>query len=328
MKRLYFVLFVVLCTFIFVTCDKSGVNPTQTPTTGTIQGVITNIITDSVLVGAVVTTTPAISSVSTNAQGIYTISNVSPGQYLVSATETGYNSRGVSVAVTAGETTQANIQLDYPIPTQGLVAYYPFNGNTNDESGNGNNGVNNGAILSADRFGNLTAAYSFNGSSNIQIPTTMFPSGNSPRTISLWYYTTTTPMNVPSYKWWCLFSYGTASTANAFSAFTYSSNATTYGIRCDEGNMGFNGSLDLSLSKWNHIVLVYTGNTTFIYENGTLETSQAQDINTTLSTGFIGSWLYTSTFPFYAVGSIDDMCIYNRVLSSTEIQILYHEGGW
>jgi hypothetical protein len=38
--------------------------------------------------------------------------------------------------------------------TTGLVAYYPFNGNANDESGNGNNGTVNGATLTSDRFGN------------------------------------------------------------------------------------------------------------------------------------------------------------------------------
>ena len=36
----------------------------------------------------------------------------------------------------------------------GLVAYYPFNGNANDASGNGNNGTVNGATLTTDRFGN------------------------------------------------------------------------------------------------------------------------------------------------------------------------------
>ena len=45
----------------------------------------------------------------------------------------------------------------------GLVAYYPFNGNANDESGNGNNGTVNGATLTTDRFGNTNKAYSFNG---------------------------------------------------------------------------------------------------------------------------------------------------------------------
>ena len=44
----------------------------------------------------------------------------------------------------------AQINLD-----SGLVAYYPFNGNANDESGNGNDGTVNGATLTADRFGML-----------------------------------------------------------------------------------------------------------------------------------------------------------------------------
>ena len=44
----------------------------------------------------------------------------------------------------------------------GLVAYYPFNGNANDESGNGYNGTVYGATLTYDRFGNPNSAYSFN----------------------------------------------------------------------------------------------------------------------------------------------------------------------
>jgi hypothetical protein len=49
--------------------------------------------------------------------------------------------------------------------SDGLVAYYPFNGNANDESGNGHNGIVNGtgATLTNDRFGNANKAYSFNG---------------------------------------------------------------------------------------------------------------------------------------------------------------------
>jgi hypothetical protein len=40
------------------------------------------------------------------------------------------------------------------VPTNGLVGYWPFNGNANDESGNGNNGTVNGATLTSDRNGN------------------------------------------------------------------------------------------------------------------------------------------------------------------------------
>ena len=49
------------------------------------------------------------------------------------------------------------------IPTDGLVAHYPFSGNANDESSNSNNGVVNGATLTTDRFGNANSAYSFDG---------------------------------------------------------------------------------------------------------------------------------------------------------------------
>jgi len=51
-------------------------------------------------------------------------------------------------------------------PTTGLAAWYPFNGDVNDYSGNGNNGTVHGAILSPDRFGDSDKAYSFNGSDN------------------------------------------------------------------------------------------------------------------------------------------------------------------
>lgn len=54
-------------------------------------------------------------------------------------------------------------QVPSYVPTNGLVGYWPFNGNANDESGNGNNGTVNGATLTTDRFGNSNSAYNFNG---------------------------------------------------------------------------------------------------------------------------------------------------------------------
>lgn len=52
------------------------------------------------------------------------------------------------------------------IPTNGLVGWWPFNGNSNDESGSGNNGTGYGATLTTDRFGNANSANSFNGVAN------------------------------------------------------------------------------------------------------------------------------------------------------------------
>jgi len=55
------------------------------------------------------------------------------------------------------------------IPTNGLVGHWPFNGNANDESVNGNNGTVVGATLTSDRFGHTNSAYSFDGTSSFII---------------------------------------------------------------------------------------------------------------------------------------------------------------
>lgn len=47
--------------------------------------------------------------------------------------------------------------------SDGLVAYYPFNGNANDESGNGYNGIVYGAILVEDRKGVPNSAFELDG---------------------------------------------------------------------------------------------------------------------------------------------------------------------
>lgn len=67
--------------------------------------------------------------------------------------------------VNADATVIANFEMDDI--NGGLVAYYPFNGDTSDASGNTNNGTVTGAILVPDRFGIPDRAYYFNGSSYI-----------------------------------------------------------------------------------------------------------------------------------------------------------------
>jgi hypothetical protein len=49
------------------------------------------------------------------------------------------------------------------VTTDGLVAYYPFNGDADDQSGNGHDGAVYGATLTTDRFGTPDSAYSFDG---------------------------------------------------------------------------------------------------------------------------------------------------------------------
>lgn len=59
-----------------------------------------------------------------------------------------------------------NLAIFAQIPTNGLVAYYPFNGNANDESGNGYHVTIYGTTLTTDRCGENNKAYFFNGIGN------------------------------------------------------------------------------------------------------------------------------------------------------------------
>jgi hypothetical protein len=89
---------------------------------------------------------------------------------------------------TLGLTFATLAQVPNYVPTNGLVGYWPFNGNANDESGNGNNGTVNGATLTTDRNGNGNSAYYFNGGGNyITIPYSSSIAVQGGITISCWF---------------------------------------------------------------------------------------------------------------------------------------------
>ena len=71
---------------------------------------------------------------------------------------------------------------------KGLVAYYPFNGNAQDESGNGNHGEIKGAVLAVDRNGKANSSYSFGGDDLIRAKHQDYLN-TLPITISIWFNT-------------------------------------------------------------------------------------------------------------------------------------------
>ncbi len=75
------------------------------------------------------------------------------------------------------------------IPSNGLIGWWPFNSNANDESGNANHGTVHGSTLTVDRFGAANSAYSFNGVSDyIEMYRTDIPKNiQSGLTISFWF---------------------------------------------------------------------------------------------------------------------------------------------
>jgi len=93
--------------------------------------------------------------------------SVEVGEYVVklTATDSGglVDLKSVNIIVTEAENSGVPTITFVDSLEKGLVAYYPFNGNANDESGNENHGTVNGATLVEDRDGNVDSAYSFDG---------------------------------------------------------------------------------------------------------------------------------------------------------------------
>jgi hypothetical protein len=200
--------------------------------------------------------------------------------------------------------------------SNGLVAYYPFNGNANDESGNGNNGLVNGATFVADRFGNPRAACLFNGHSDyIEIPNSSSFYLPNQITISLWLkLQSDAPYYYPYHIIEKQDAWGIGQRGNDI----HGSNGPWEGV----------WSLNLEFNRFLHYVLSYDGNTIKVYINGILNGSKAQSglINTNSNNIFIGK--YSLSGNYYFDGIIDDIRVYNRSLNDNEISSLYHEGGW
>ena len=195
----------------------------------------------------------------------------------------------------------------------GLIAYYPFNGNANDASGNGNNGTVSGATLTADPFGNASGAYAFS-SAYISIP---YAEGfniptNGQFTISLWANPASNTggnslaMFVKGNWDYGLYYWGN----NQFGA---GDGASAYVVSTTSAIPG----------TWYHVTGTYLNGNWSIYVNGRLE-------NMVYSTNLITQWSGyeaigrkgTASQDFFP-GSMDDVRFYNRALSGSDVQRLY-----
>ena len=221
--------------------------------------------------------------------------------------------------------TQAQTLPAY-LPADGLVGWWPFNGNANDESGNGNDGTVNGSTLTADRFGSAGSAYSFDGVNDyIQTSFSGIPSKKS-RSFSFWFKGTNSSEKV-------ILSYG-SDTSIPYSYFNVWTGWQCQGISADIGFAAKTYNSQINNLNWNHYVVVVdtiigqTLNDIQIFENGQLLSSSCYIVGgeTELNTQL--------TFPLtmgkihfldnnYLNGSLDDIAIYNRALSQEEITALY-----
>ena len=203
------------------------------------------------------------------------------------------------------------------IPADSLVGYWPFNGNANDESGNGNNGIVTGATLTTDRFGNPNKAYRFDGNDLISISHSATLNMLDSLSFSVWVKPETL-----------------AGTRMIFGKSNYTTR-TNYLLRVKPNGYiqweydGYTDtdSVPLELNTWHHIVVTATGpgliKRVYIDNQLIKETITSSGPFGQITDPFtIG---YASYGAEYFIGAIDDIRMYNKVLSINEIGSLYNE---
>ena len=213
---------------------------------------------------------------------------------------------------------------DITIETQtlenGLVAHYPFNGNANDESGNGNDGIINGATLTPDRFNNQNAAYLFNGTDAQITLTNTIQFDSNDFTISGWFNCTNT---VPFQYLWRSGVGGNSELG------IYINNDTLllYGSSI-ESNFYLMSTQKLEENTWYNYAIKREGNNFYMYINGEEDLTGYFEVGDVDFEGASVSIGYNYSTPGeYFNGIIDDINVYNRALTATEIMTMYNVVG-
>ena len=211
------------------------------------------------------------------------------------------------------------------IPSNGLVGYWSFTGNANDESGNGFNGSVSGATLTLDRFGILNRAYSFNGTSNSIAVPNIAGTGNSARSIFVWVKTTSTSAkciigtggtSVNAGEFNLVMGFGPGTTIQPGKIGLMGGNFTTGG-----NDFYPNNGTSVNDNQWHHVGVTYDGNSNLkIYIDGVLVNSTTITYSTTGQINFFGHYNHTGN---QWVGLLDDIGIWNRALTQQEITALY-----
>jgi hypothetical protein len=241
--------------------------------------------------------------------------------------------KSLFTAFAVGLCMTASVMAQVPnyVPTNGLVGWWPFNGNANDESGNGNNGTVNGATLTADRFGVANKAYSFDGV-NDWIEVLDNPSIKPLNTITISGWAVLDSSEQSNFPRLINKSHNQSQNYASYQIIGGNKGVDSLGrsgftVRTTSSYnwTGHGGNTDL-LNVWFHFTATYNGQTMNYYINGQLVKTRNQT----------GSILYNNENLYFAKGKdglgnidftkckLDEIGFWNRELNSNEIYFLYN----
>ncbi|MCG8581281.1 MAG: T9SS type A sorting domain-containing protein [Bacteroidales bacterium] len=198
-----------------------------------------------------------------------------------------------------------------------LIAHYPFNGNANDESGYDNHGTVLGATLVSDRKGNVESAYLFDGNDQIDIAHSDVQNMDGALSISCWIKpadVSSTSMILGKSNYYSTTNYLLRLKPDGFMQWEYQTYAE-------------NNSQQVLPGNWYHVVVTADapGSAQKVYINNQLTSATNPGGATYGQTNSILTIGYAAYGGEFFNGIIDDVQIYNKALSSTEVSELYNQ---
>jgi hypothetical protein len=207
-------------------------------------------------------------------------------------------------------------QIPSYVPTNGLQAYYSFNGNVNDQTTNGNHLTNTSVTFGLDRLGQTNSAGVFNGSTAYltrSVPSFTF-SENGAFSYSMWMKKSNTTVGISIMV-------GTT-TSNYFISIMQSNTGFQYGTNKQQSAWTWATST-VTANIWDHYVATYNNKVMKLYKNGVFQSTATFPYSGSISANLpllIGKGVGGSFFN----GLMDDIGIWNRELSPSEVSLLYN----
>lgn len=200
--------------------------------------------------------------------------------------------------------------------TGDLVAFYPFNGNANDESGFNNNGIVSGSLLVSDRFGNTSSAYYFDGvNDNIRIANSSSLNFQNSITLNFW-------INIGDFFDREAYPISHGNWENRWKI-SVTNKHLRWTVKTANAVKDLDTETELSKNILYNITAIYDGSYLELYINGALDAFVPFSglILTTTIDLMIGQVLPGNT-QYNFKGILDDIRIYNYALSLSQIKNL------
>jgi hypothetical protein len=196
-----------------------------------------------------------------------------------------------------------------------LVAWYPFVGNADDESGHGYSATSNNATLTTDRFVSENKAYVFESDKSITLPHIPFDSRSF--SISAWIYRTSSGNMA-------ILQQEESEDLDKLLHCVIRGDSVEFNFYGDD----LGGHTKLDQDQWYHVVFVYdvSTNTKKIYVNDALDGSAVATNSFQGTSGTTQIGYYAGDSDWFT-GKLDDFRFYHKALNEEEIQLLYNESA-